>query len=261
MSHFNGTNNNMAGKDVNTMKIAPKVWRNGEFIDWSDANIHIMSHVVNYGSSVFEGIRCYDTSKGPAVRALRAQTDKRLYEDWMKHTLVNTPGLFVVQGEVSGLDVSRETIRGVRLADGRKISARAVVLATGTFLQGRVVVGQRSYAAGRVGELPATRLSAALLELGLQLDRFQSATPPRIDGRTVDVTKMVEQPGDLSLPGFSHWERPQPRRQLRPRLILPEFLSILGVGRPRSTGIRPERRQPPSSKARSWGGSDMPTGT
>lgn len=162
----------------------------------------------------FVQIKTLNTSKGPAVRALRAQTDKRLYEDWMKHTLVNTPGLFVVQGEVSGLDVSRETIRGVQLADGRRISARAVVLATGTFLQGRVVVGQRSYAAGRVGELPATRLSAALLELGLQLDRFQSATPPRIDGRTVDVTKMVEQPGDLSLPGFSHWERPQPRRQL-----------------------------------------------
>ncbi len=109
---------------------------------------------------------------------MRAQTDKRLYEDWMKHTLVNTPVCSLYKVKCRALDVSRETIRGVQLADGRRISARAVVLATGTFLQGRVVVGERSYAAGRVGELPATRLSAALLELGW-LDRFQSATPPR----------------------------------------------------------------------------------
>ncbi len=162
----------------------------------------------------FVQIKMLNTSKGPAVRALRAQADKRLYEDWMKQTLVHTPGLSVVQGEVAALDVSRETIRGVRLADGRGIGARAVVLATGTFLQGRVVVGDRSYAAGRVGELPATGLSASLRDLGLQLGRFQSATPPRVDGRTIDTGKMVEQPGDPALPGFSHWERPQPRRQL-----------------------------------------------
>ena len=162
----------------------------------------------------FVQIKMLNTSKGPAVRALRAQTDKRLYEDWMKHVLSGTPGLRVVQGEAADVDVSRETICGVTLADGRRLQARAVVLATGTFLRGKVVVGDRSYAAGRVGELPALYLSQSLRENGLELGRFQSATPPRIDGRTIDAAKMVEQPGDPTLPCFSHWERPYSRRQL-----------------------------------------------
>ncbi len=76
----------MAGKDVNTMKIAPKVWKNGEFIDWKDANIHVMSHVVNYGSSVFEGIRCYNTSKGPAVFRLHGtHAASRKFSDDLSH--------------------------------------------------------------------------------------------------------------------------------------------------------------------------------
>lgn len=162
----------------------------------------------------FVQIKMLNTSKGPAVRALRAQADKRLYEDWMKHTLVHTPGLSVIQGEVCRLDVSRETIAGVRLADGRRFAARAVVLATGTFLQGKVVVGQNSYAAGRVGELPAVALSTSLRQVGIELGRFQTATPPRIDGRTIDVAKMSEQPGDPDLPGFSHWHKPRKRRQI-----------------------------------------------
>lgn len=162
----------------------------------------------------FVQIKMLNTSKGPAVRALRAQTDKRLYEDWMKLTLVHTPGLYVVQGEVCGLDVSRETIVGVRLADGRFFGVQAVVLATGTFLEGKVVVGEHTYAAGRVGELPAVGLSASLREMGLELGRFQSATPPRIDGRTIDATKMSEQPGDPDPLGFSHWQKPQTRRQI-----------------------------------------------
>ena len=107
----------------------------------------------------FVQIKMLNTSKGPAVRALRAQTDKRLYEDWMKVVLSRTPKLALVQGEVAELDVSRETIAGVRLADGRYLNARTVVLATGTFLQAKIVIGDRSYAAGRVGELPALRLS------------------------------------------------------------------------------------------------------
>lgn len=162
----------------------------------------------------FVQIKLLNTSKGPAVRALRAQTDKRLYEDWMKFTLTATQGLRVVQGEAASIDVSRETIRGVCLADGRYIRARAVVLACGTFLRGKVVVGDHAYPAGRVGELPALRLSQSLAAHGLELGRFQSATPPRIDGRTIDISKMAEQPGDPAMPCFSHWERPRPRRQL-----------------------------------------------
>lgn len=162
----------------------------------------------------FIQIRMLNTSKGPAVRALRAQADKRLYEDWMKHTLAQIPGLSLIQGEVAALDVSRETIRAVQLADGRRLETQAVVLAAGTFLRGKVVVGDRSYDAGRVGELPAQRLSQSLLAAGLELERFQSATPPRIDGTTIDRDRMVVQPGDSRDLCFSHWESPAPRRQV-----------------------------------------------
>lgn len=162
----------------------------------------------------FIQIKMLNTSKGAAVRALRAQTDKRLYEDWMKYQVFHTPGLEVIQGEVSSLDVSRETISGLQLADGRRLRTRAVVLATGTFLRGKVVVGDRHYPAGRVGELPATHLSHSLLALGLELGRFQSATPPRIDGRTIDSSRMQIQPGDEGGLGFSHWGTPCPRTQV-----------------------------------------------
>lgn len=159
-------------------------------------------------------MKMLNTSKGPAVRALRAQADKRLYEDWMKVALSQESNLVLVQGEASGVDVSRETITAVRLADGRTIRAKAVVLATGTFLRGKVVVGARSYAAGRVGELPALYLSTSLQEAGLELDRFQSATPPRVDGSTIDPARMSIQPGDDGKVGFSHWDSPAWRRQL-----------------------------------------------
>ncbi len=162
----------------------------------------------------FIQVRMLNTSKGPAVRALRAQTDKRLYEDWMKVALSRTSNLDLVQGEAAALDVSRETVVGLTLADGRRLCCRAVVLATGTFLQAKVVVGDRSYPAGRVGELPAQRLSDSLRALGLELDRFQSATPPRIDGATIDPSRMTLQEGDQLSWSFSHWESPTPRAQV-----------------------------------------------
>jgi tRNA uridine 5-carboxymethylaminomethyl modification enzyme len=162
----------------------------------------------------FIQIKMLNTSKGPAVRALRAQADKRLYEDWMKVTLSRTPGLDLIQGEAAALDVSRETIRALELADGRRLKMRALVLATGTFLRGKVVIGDRSYAAGRVGELPAQRLSQSLIGVGLMLDRFQSATPPRIDGTSIDREGMALQAGDSDGLCFSHWHTPAPRRQV-----------------------------------------------
>ncbi len=162
----------------------------------------------------FVQIKMLNTSKGPAVRALRAQADKRLYEDWMKLVLARTPNLILVQGEAAALDVSRETIAGLKLVDGRTLRTRAVVLATGTFLQAKIVIGDRSYAAGRVGELPAVQLSHSLKSAGLELDRFQSATPPRIDGATIDPSRMVAQLGDEGGLSFSHWASPAPRKQL-----------------------------------------------
>jgi tRNA uridine 5-carboxymethylaminomethyl modification enzyme len=163
----------------------------------------------------FIQMKMLNTSKGPAVRSLRAQADKRLYEDWMKVVLSRTPRLDLVQGEAVSIDVSRETIRAVELADGRRLRCRSLVLATGTFLRGKIVIGDRSFAAGRVGELPALRLSKSLIAAGLDLDRFQSATPPRIDGTTIDSTRMVAQEGDDAPLSFSHWATPAPRRQLQ----------------------------------------------
>jgi tRNA uridine 5-carboxymethylaminomethyl modification enzyme len=162
----------------------------------------------------FVQMKMLNTSKGPAVRALRAQADKRLYEDWMKIVLSRTQGLDLVQGEAAALDVSRETIEAVRLADGRRLRCRSLVLATGTFLRAKVVIGEKIYAAGRVGELPAELLSASLVEHGLELARFQSATPPRIDGTTISPEKMALQEGDHEPLAFSHWQAPAPRRQL-----------------------------------------------
>ncbi|OFW61243.1 MAG: tRNA uridine-5-carboxymethylaminomethyl(34) synthesis enzyme MnmG [Actinobacteria bacterium RBG_16_64_13] len=162
----------------------------------------------------FIQMKMLNTSKGPAVRALRAQADKRLYEDWMKVIVSRTPNLDIVQGEAAALLVSRETIEGVELADGRRLRCRSLVLATGTFLRAKVVIGDRSYAAGRVGELPAQRLSASLLAAGLELDRFQSATPPRIDGATIDASRMLLQEGDPVPLSFSHWATPAARRQV-----------------------------------------------
>ncbi|GAB4253760.1 MAG: tRNA uridine-5-carboxymethylaminomethyl(34) synthesis enzyme MnmG [Thermoleophilia bacterium] len=161
----------------------------------------------------FIQIKMLNTSKGPAVQALRAQADKRLYEDWMKRAIAEESNLEIVEGEVVAIDVSRETFRGVWLHDGRYVSAAAFVLASGTFLRGRVIVGSESYAGGRVGELPASSLSQSLQEHGLELGRFQSATPPRVDGRTIDCARMSKQPGDELPSGFSHWESPRPRRQ------------------------------------------------
>ena len=149
----------------------------------------------------FVQIKMLNTSKGPAVRALRAQTDKRLYEDWMKVVLSRTPNLDLVQGEVVTLMFHVKQSGGVALADGRRLQCLSLVLATGTFLRGKVVIGDRSHAAGRVGELPAQRLSQSILRAGLELGRFQSATPPRVDGRTIDPERMLPQEGD-AVPSF-----------------------------------------------------------
>jgi len=162
----------------------------------------------------FIQLKMLNTSKGPAVRTLRAQADKRLYEDWMKVALSRTENLSLVQGEAAELIVSRETMAGLKLADGRMLKARSVVLATGTFLQAKIVIGDRGYPAGRVGELPALRLSASLRAIGLHLDRFQSATPPRVDGATIDPARMVAQSGDAEPLSFSHWAAAAPRSQV-----------------------------------------------
>ncbi|MHB0866365.1 MAG: tRNA uridine-5-carboxymethylaminomethyl(34) synthesis enzyme MnmG [Thermoleophilia bacterium] len=159
-------------------------------------------------------MKTLNTSKGPAVRSLRAQADKKLYEDTMKRALVSVPTLKLMEGTAARLIVSRETIRGVVLTDGSTIAASAVILACGTFLKGRIVIGELRFPAGRMGEPPAEDLSVSLREHGLQLARFQSATPPRIDARSIDPGRMTIDPGDPEPETFSPFSQSDGREQV-----------------------------------------------
>jgi len=145
---------------------------------------------------------------------LRAQTDKKLYEDNMKAALGAEPNLRVLEGVVGAIDVSRETIVGVRLTDGSKIKASAVVLACGTFLRGIIVVGDLRFPAGRMGEPPALEISKSLEANSLRLGRFQSATPPRIDARSINPDRMRLEPGDTPPPTFSPFSDPNGLEQV-----------------------------------------------
>ena len=133
----------------------------------------------------FIQIRMLNQSRGPAVQALRAQADKRLYSMSMKHVIESTPNLDLVQGHTQKLILDRGRVSGVRLARGETFSGATVVLTTGTFLSGRILSGEFSMAAGRAGEFPAMGLSQSLRDAGLRLGRLQTNTPPRIDARSI----------------------------------------------------------------------------
>jgi tRNA uridine 5-carboxymethylaminomethyl modification enzyme len=154
-------------------------------------------------------IRMLNVSKGPAVQALRAQADKRLYSLAMKERLEQTPGLDLVQGQVTGLPVCRGRVAGVRLATGNEIAGRTVVITSGTFLNGEILSGDYRTPAGRAGEPPATALSAALASLGLRLGRLQTNTPPRVDARTIDFELTTPQYGSDEPLYFSQTEPPE----------------------------------------------------
>lgn len=143
----------------------------------------------------FIQIRMLNTSKGPAVRAPRVQADKRLYSLAMQHTLESTPNLGLQQALVEGLLIQGDRVIGVQTEWGKQYRSRCVILTTGTFLRGRVVQGERSHGAGRAGEGAATRLATSLDRLGFRLDRHQTHTPPRIDGRTIDFSQTTSQFG------------------------------------------------------------------
>jgi len=143
----------------------------------------------------FIQIRLLNVSKGPAVQALRAQADKRLYSLTMKHILEHTPNLSLKQARVERLLVQDDQVQGVVTYTGRIYQGRTVVLTTGTFLAGRILAGEHSWPAGRAGEFPAIGLSASLRELGFTLGRLQTNTPPRVDARTIDFSQTVPQLG------------------------------------------------------------------
>src|SRR5476651_575538 len=137
-----------------------------------------------------------NSSKGPAVRATRAQADRALYRAAIRRRLENQPNLWLFQAACDDLLVSGDRAVGVVTQVGIRFSCAAVVLTAGTFLDGRIHVGLQSHAGGRAGDPPSVTLSRRLKELKLPQGRLKTGTPPRIDGRTVDYRKFVEQPGD-----------------------------------------------------------------
>ena len=143
----------------------------------------------------FTQIRMLNVSKGPAVQAPRALADKRLYSLCMKHTLERTPGLHLKQALVERVLVEEGRVRGVATSAGQVYLGRTVMLTTGTFLGGRILIGEHSQPAGRAGEFPATGLSRSLRELGFALGRLQTNTPPRVDARTIDFSHTIPQLG------------------------------------------------------------------
>jgi tRNA uridine 5-carboxymethylaminomethyl modification enzyme len=144
--------------------------------------------------------RILNSSKGPAVRATRAQADRILYKAAIRRKLENQPNLWLFQQAVDDLMVEGDRVVGAVTQVGIKFRSRTVVLTAGTFLDGKIHVGLNNYAAGRAGDPPAVSLSSRLKELKLPQDRLKTGTPPRIDGRTIDFSKCTEQPGD-GMPG------------------------------------------------------------
>ena len=161
----------------------------------------------------FMQVRMLNTSKGPAVRAIREQIDKADYQARMRAALESQPNLALRQAMVSGLVASGDVVAGV-ITDMGEISAHAVVLATGTYLGGRVHMGELNYASGPDRMPPSIELGENLRRLGFTIHRFKTGTPARVDGRSVDYSKMAAQPGEDLPYGFSFLRKPLPRQQL-----------------------------------------------
>jgi tRNA uridine 5-carboxymethylaminomethyl modification enzyme len=148
-------------------------------------------------------LRILNSSKGPAVRATRAQADRVLYKAAIRHRLENQPNLWLFQQAVDDFLVQGERVVGVVTQAGIKFRSRTVVLTAGTFLDGKIHVGLNNHSAGRAGDPPAISLSARLKELKLPQGRLKTGTPPRLDGRSIDFSKCVEQPRDCMPGGMS----------------------------------------------------------
>ena len=170
-----------------------------------DALGGLMAHAADRAGIQF---RVLNASKGPAVRATRAQADRVLYRQAVRAALENAPNLTIFQQAVDDLVVSGERVTGVVTQAGLVFHAPAVVLTVGTFLGGRIHIGTWQQAGGRAGDPPANALASRLRELPLRVERLKTGTPPRLDGRSIDYRKLREQPGDEPLPVMSHLGSP-----------------------------------------------------
>ena len=172
----------------------------GHLVKEIDALGGIMAKAIDLGGIQF---RTLNASKGPAVRATRAQADRKLYKQAVRYTLENQPNLALFQQTVSDLIVEGNKVVGVKTQMGLDFRAKAVVLTAGTFLAGKIHIGLENYSGGRAGDPASVALAERLRELPFRIDRLKTGTPPRIDGRTIDFSKLEEQHGDTPLPVFS----------------------------------------------------------
>ncbi|MGZ4958615.1 MAG: tRNA uridine-5-carboxymethylaminomethyl(34) synthesis enzyme MnmG [Methylomonas sp.] len=172
----------------------------GHLVKEVDALGGIMAQAIDKGGIQF---RILNGSKGPAVRATRAQADRQLYKQAVRTALENQPNLALFQQTVSDLIVKGGRVTGVKTLMGLEFNAKAVVLTAGTFLAGRIHIGLENYSGGRAGDPASTALAERLRELPFRIGRLKTGTPPRIDGRTIDYSKLQEQHGDTPLPVFS----------------------------------------------------------
>jgi tRNA uridine 5-carboxymethylaminomethyl modification enzyme len=172
----------------------------GHLVREIDALGGVMARAADFAGIHF---RVLNSSKGPAVRATRAQADRSLYKAAVRRALETQPNLRLFQQSVADLLVDAGRVCGVVTQMGLAFEARCVVLTVGTFLAGRIHVGLENYEGGRAGDPPANALSRRLRDLDLSVGRLKTGTPPRIDGRSVDYSVMTEQPGDEPLPVFS----------------------------------------------------------
>lgn len=147
--------------------------------------------------------RMLNTSKGPAVHSLRAQADKRKYQDRMKHTLELQQNLHLKQIEVTELIFEEGAVKGINTKNGAQYSSSSIILATGTYLRSRVIIGEVSYSSGPNGFFPANELSQSLIDCGISLRRFKTGTPARVHRRSLDLSKMTPQSGDEEIVPFS----------------------------------------------------------
>lgn len=166
--------------------------------------------------------RMLNASKGPSVRAPRAQCDKAAYRQRMKWVVETTPGVQLIQGDATELLTEGGEVRGARTAWGQVIEARRVVLCSGTFMQGLLHVGEKHLPGGRLGA-PASSISASLAQLGFPLERFKTGTSPRIKGSTIDFAELDLQPGDTPPPLFSRRSRRELTRAAQPPCTLNNF--------------------------------------
>ncbi len=172
----------------------------GHLVREIDALGGLMAHAADRAGIQF---RILNARKGPAVRATRAQADRQLYRQVVRHALENTPGLDLFQQAVDDLLLEGGRVAGVITQMGLRFRAPTVVLTVGTFLGGRIHVGLASHEGGRAGDPPANVLAARLRELPLRVERLKTGTPPRLDGRTIDYAQLEAQPGDEPVPVFS----------------------------------------------------------